>query len=122
MSDLIRFHDWLIDRDEIEVVEIKSDDGINHQNQAYDDIKHSVVVKLKDEIKLQLVCDSLYEARKELDYLTARTEAELSGPIYNTYMIKQISFCRDSLATLTSEIKKMMKSYQKIKQKEPKNA
>lgn len=117
MSNLVRFHDWLFDKDHILLVEIKSSDGKNYDHDTCAKVNHLVIVKLKNDARFELLCTDLYDARKELNYLTARTDASLTGPDYKTYIIQAIYQSRDYCHDLQLEVHKLMKSYKKIKDK-----
>lgn len=113
MSQLIRFKYWLLDRDEILIAQIDAEDNKPHAD--FDEVPHKLIVTLKSGKSFSLVCESYYSAKKELDYLTANTEALSVRRDIDHYMVRQLYFCRNSVAALEESVRKLMKSYKKAK-------
>ena len=118
MSDLVRFHHWIFDRNEILLVKIESKD--NKVVEEWESHEHTVVVKLKNSMTFKLICTSEYGAIKELNLLTVGSQAKSIKTNINHFMIEQIDSCRDYIIRLELEIKKLMNSYKKVKDKENK--
>lgn len=119
MSELVRFHDWIFDRNEINYASIENH-GIIYESE-FDQIKHTVIVKLKNGEKFILNCASFYDAKTELNFLTSKCDPVLLGRQNNTYYLQQLYFCRNAINNLTNQINKLMNSYKKVKKKETKN-
>ena len=117
MVDLVRFHEWLFDRNEIVFVEVKPEDGIQAKSD-YDDKNHLVHVHLKNGKSFSLKCHSGYDAQKELDLLTINTNAKFIGDDYRHYLVKRADWNRGGIIELKNEVKKLMNSYKKLKDKE----
>lgn len=115
MTNLIRFHEWIIDKDEIVQVSVRPSDGSENIYGEYDRVEHSVLIFFKNNPDINLKCDSRWEACEELDYLTASINCETAGPIYRHYQIKHIHKMRSSIMQLTTEIKKLMRENKRLK-------
>ena len=113
MNNLIRFHDWIIPRDEISSVRIEYPDG--EPNSEFEKTSCVMVLELKGNKKFSLKCGDLYDARKELNILTSRVQPELIERPLDSYIIQQIYFCRDSIRSLESAVKDLMKKYKEVK-------
>lgn len=113
--ELIRFHDWLFDRDEINFAEINADDGGNHDD--FVKVPHTLKISLKNGLNFNLKCDDKYEAKKELNFLTAKTKPQFYGSPYDIYTVQQIYQVRNNIRDLTLELKKLMFSFKKAKTK-----
>ncbi len=112
---LIRFHNWIVDKNDISFVEIISEDGKTHNE--FDEANHNVILKLKNDQTFTLSCHNLYSAQRELNFLTIENRIPNLTDEFNHCLIQQIYHARDSVVNLEREIKKLMKSYKKIKGK-----
>lgn len=114
-SELVRFHEWVIDKNKISLVQIKTKDGKQYND--FDEIEHLVVISMNNSQTLTLSCHNKYYALRELDYLTAKIDPILLGSETNTYLVNQVYLTRSFVSDLITEVKKLMKSYKKIKDK-----
>lgn len=115
MTTLIRFHNWIIDKEQIDYVEIECKEGI--ATSEFDKKKHALIVHLKTGRNFQLICPDHYDATKELNYLTTNSKAEVIGGRFDTYILQQIYIVRSYLIELSTNVNKLMKSYSKSKNK-----
>ena len=113
MADLVRFHDWVIDRNEISNVNIKSVDGKEYDNE-FAKITHIVVLELKSGQKFQLHCSDLYDARKALNHLTASCKTAHIGSDFDNYLMQQIYHSRQSIIDQSEEIKNLTKKIETL--------
>lgn len=113
---LIRFHDWIIDKNDISFVDIHAEREINSE---FEMIEHRVVMHLKGEKTLTLRSHNLYDARKELNMLTAESDALHVGSNFDHYLSHQVHLARYAINNLQDKIEKLMKSYKKnVKKKD----
>lgn len=118
MSELIRFKNWLLDREQIESAFIESEDKKDHND--YEKINHTLIVRMKSGKQFILICSDRYDAKKELNYLTANLSPQHTHNNFEHYLVRQVYICRSTIAELDDTIKKLINSYKKAKNKEKK--
>jgi hypothetical protein len=111
--NLIRFKDWVFDKNEISSVEIIENEGT--PKDEFDRLSHSVKIRIKNGMSYELICRSLYDARENLDILTADLEPHLLGRRHDTYIISQIYSCREAINEVRIELKQLNKRLSKRK-------
>ncbi len=115
MSTLVRFQDWILDRDDIQFVNIERPDG--EVSSEYTPAEYIVRVHLKDGKKYGVRCESLHNARNELNNLTAEIKPYHAGSLLDHYLVKQIQYARFAVNELEEQVKKLMLSYKKLNKK-----
>src|ERR1700741_2040267 len=115
MADLVRFHNWIFDRNEIVYIGIEEREGTPQYE--FELKKHSVTVHLKNEKKLNLICPHLHNAREELDYLTAKVDPELKGKMSHMYLLRRIIYLNNAMNDLAESVNKLMKRFSTAKKK-----
>lgn len=110
MTTLIRFHSWLIDREQIKYVKIICDKTVSDD---FEKIDHIVCLELKSGEKFNLTCLDRYDAIKELNFLTLYSKAEHIGDAFDHCILEQVYIARRCITGLEFEVKKLMKSYSK---------
>lgn len=115
MTELVRFNNWIFDREQIELITIFSKDGKNHDD--FDKVEHTLSVKLKSKDTFHVVCEDLYNAQKELDFLTARINPICLENKHGNHLIKVLYDSQFEIMELHSSIKKLMKAFSKQKTK-----
>jgi hypothetical protein len=116
MTKLVRFEDWIIDKDKISTVKIKSEDGLRHDDFAQ--VAHSVICALECGETFEVECQSKYRALQIFDVLTSALNPELQRNPYEHYIVKRIYDTNQRIDELTAKINKLMKSYKKLKEKD----
>jgi hypothetical protein len=111
MVCLVRFEDWVFDRDDVEFISItpESLDGKKTR---------SLIVKLKNKQTLELVCANEWRAKHALDELTAELQPANLGGHYDHYLVRAFSRYNQAIEDLHYEVKRMMNSFKKLKDKQ----
>src|SRR6185312_12948437 len=122
MTKLVRFHDWIIDQNEISYIKITDKDGndLNPDCCEYDRKDHIVLLTLKNDGTFKCHCESLYSARETLDYFTLQLDEVKTQKNFDNYILKQVYFVRECMRDLEIEVKKLMNSFKKEKNKKVK--
>lgn len=115
MTELVRFGRWVFDKNKIELVEIKELDG--EPKSEFDKKRHGVLVTLTGGKCFQVTCIDKYDANKVLDILTSQVKPTLLDDPINTYVVNQIYYCRKAIEDLDDAVKKLMRSFSKLKKK-----
>lgn len=108
MVCLVRFEDWVFDKDDVEFISIapKSLDGKNNA---------SLIVKLKNKQTLELVFGNEWLAKHALDELTAKIQPATLG---TNYLVQAFRRHNQALENLRYEVNELMKSFKRLKNKE----
>ena len=110
MSNIVRFNEWLINIEEIEHTSIEP--VLGEQEQA----RLSLVLKTGK--ILNLVCYNQDDAMEQLDLLTANLKApHLCRYEWDHYFVKRVAQMVSAQRELAFEVRKLMKSYSKTKDK-----
>ena len=108
MAKLVRFHDWLINVDDISGSDISEEDN-----------KGGCILKItmKAGHDYSLTCYSQERAQQELDKLTCDSEAMYCGNKWDHFLVKRIQVMSANIYNLEVQVKKLMNSFATAKKK-----
>ena len=119
MTDLVRFRNWVIDRNEIKFVDIVIDPE-DKRKAENNHKRHNVIIYFKNNSGLQTLtvnCWSKFNAETEIDELTAKLQIPSIGSQYDHYLLKRIDRLSSAIEGLDEDVKRLMRSYSSKKKK-----
>jgi hypothetical protein len=117
MTDLIRFDDWIIDRNDIAFVQIIKKQDIDGMGKDKIETKFDLKLTRKNNTTLTLNCNDYNNAKKYLNYLTADANVNSVDYRYDHYIIREISYLSNNIMDLETHVKKLIKKIEKVKDK-----
>jgi len=119
MTELVRFEDWVFDRNEIKVIEIVID-PTDLRNIEIEKKRHNVIIHFKANgayNKITYIAYNKHKAENQLDRLTANLKAEDIGGPWDHYLLNRIERLTSSFSFLGEDVRKLMRSYSAKKKK-----